>query len=77
MNWKKLSEERPIEDKKLYVVAYANPYYTNEPLNLDIKYYHNSRFDDEITGANYIAFWLDDLEMPFLSVEERNKLVRK
>lgn len=74
MEWKKLEDERPTENNKLYIVAYANPYYTNDTLSLDVKYYMNNRFDNEVCGANYIAFWLDGLEMPFLSVEQRNKI---
>ena len=35
-----------------------------------------AKFDNEVSGANYIAFWLDGLEMPYLSIEERNKLVK-
>ena len=73
---KKLENERPVENKKVYVVAYANPYYTDSGLTIGLSFFDNNKFDNEIAGANYIAFWLDELEMPYLSKEERNKLVK-
>jgi hypothetical protein len=76
MEWKKLENERPTENKKFYIVAYANPYYTDSGLTLEKVFFDNGKFDNEVSGANYIAFWLDGLEMPYLSIEERNKLVK-
>ncbi len=71
--WVKTEERKPDYDG-FYVVCYANPYSKDE-MTIDKRYFHNGYFDHETSGANYIAFWLDGLELPQLSFKERNKLV--
>ena len=75
-SWIKLEDRKPNENGK-YIVCYANPYYTNEPMCIDIKWFSDGFFNDEVSGVNYIAYWLDNLELPELSREERNKRVSK
>lgn len=72
--WIKLEDMRP-EEKGNYIVIWANPYYTKDKMSLGIQYFNGKHFNNEKAGANYIAFWLEDLEMPYLSTEERNKFV--
>lgn len=71
--WVKIDERKPETDGK-YVVIWANPY-SNDEMVIDVAYFMNGHFSQEKAGANYIAFWLENLEAPYLSKEERNKLV--
>jgi len=72
--WVKIEDREPDYDG-FYIVCYANPY-SKDPMTLDKRYFSNGSFDHQVSGANYIAFWLDGLELPNISFEERNKLVK-
>lgn len=72
--WIKTEDRKPDYDG-FYIVCYAEPY-SRDKMTIDIKYFRGGRFDNEVSGANYIAFWLEGLELPTLSFDERNKLVK-
>lgn len=72
VRWVNLSERRP-EEEGWYVVLWATPY-SNGDMLITTQGFDGKKFDKETCGTNYIAFWLEDLTLPYLSREERNKL---
>jgi hypothetical protein len=72
MEWKYTQNELP-EEKKYYLVAWANPY--EKEMNYAIKYFDGTHFYDSPSGANFIVAWLE-IETPIVSKEIRQKLVK-